>query len=92
MFFSVFWTAYIPVTLIILSLVGGRLKQFFRESRAHAWVYRFGPAAREAQSLIEDGRSGSEAIATTAALAANRHRESQGKMLPAAAISRKRPA
>ena len=38
MFFSVFWTAYIPVTLIILSLVGERLKQFFRESRAHAWV------------------------------------------------------
>jgi hypothetical protein len=54
--------------------------------------YRFGLAAREAQSLIEDGRSGSEAIATTAALAANWHRESQGKMLPAAAISRKRQA
>jgi hypothetical protein len=52
----------------------------------------FGPAARAAQSLIEDGRSGSEAIATTFALAANRHRESQGKTLPAAAISRKRPA
>jgi hypothetical protein len=54
--------------------------------------YRFGPAAREAQSLIEDGRSGSEAIATAAALAANRHRESQGKTLPIAAISRKRQA
>jgi hypothetical protein len=29
---------------------------------------------------------------TVAALAANRHRESQGKTLPAAAISRKRQA
>jgi hypothetical protein len=38
MFFSVFWTAYIPITLIILSLVGERLKQSFREFRAHAWV------------------------------------------------------
>jgi hypothetical protein len=36
MFLSVFWTAYIPITLIILSLVGERLKQSFREFRAHA--------------------------------------------------------
>jgi hypothetical protein len=43
MFFSVFWTAYIPVTLIILSLVGERLKQFLRESRARAWVTGSGP-------------------------------------------------
>ena len=43
MFFSVFWTAYIPVTLIILSLVGERLKQFLRESRAHTWVTGSGP-------------------------------------------------
>jgi hypothetical protein len=43
--------------------------------------------AREAQSLIEHGRSGGEAIGTVAALAANPHRESQGKTLPAAAIS-----
>jgi hypothetical protein len=38
MFFSVFWTAYIPITLIILSLVGERLKQSFREFRVHASV------------------------------------------------------
>ena len=41
MFFLVFWTAYIPVTLIILSLVGEWLKQCFREFRefrAHARV------------------------------------------------------
>jgi hypothetical protein len=75
MFFLVFWTAYIPVTLIILSLVGEWLKQCFREFRefrAHARVAS-SPAAREAQSLIEEGRSGGEAIGTTAALAANRH-------------------
>jgi len=38
MFFLVFWTAYIPVTLIVLSLVGEWLKQSFREFRAHASV------------------------------------------------------
>jgi hypothetical protein len=38
MFFLVFWTAYIPVTLIILSLVGEWLKRSFREFRAHAWL------------------------------------------------------
>jgi hypothetical protein len=42
--------------------------------------------------LIENGCSGGEAFDTVAALAANRHRESQGKTLPAAAISRKRQA
>ena len=31
MFFLVFWTTYIPVALIILSLVGEWLKQSFRE-------------------------------------------------------------
>ena len=38
MFFLVFWTTYIPVALIILSLVGEWLKQSFRDFRAHAWV------------------------------------------------------
>jgi hypothetical protein len=51
MFFSVFWTAYIPVTLIILSLVGERLKQFLRESGAHAWVTGSGPR-RQCRSCV----------------------------------------
>jgi hypothetical protein len=38
MFFLVFWTAYIPITLIILSLVGEWLKHSLREFRAHAWA------------------------------------------------------
>ena len=38
MFFLVFWTTYIPVALIILSLVGEWLKHFFRDFRAHARV------------------------------------------------------
>ena len=38
MFFLVFWTTYIPVALIILSLVGEWLKQSFRDFRAHGWV------------------------------------------------------
>ena len=38
MFFLVFWTAYIPVALIILSLIGEWLKQSFRDFRAHAAV------------------------------------------------------
>ena len=43
MFFLVFWTAYIPVALIILSLIGEWLKQSFRELRAHASVVRSDP-------------------------------------------------
>ena len=38
MFFLVFWTAYIPVALIILSLIGEWLRQSFRDFRAHGWV------------------------------------------------------
>ena len=38
MFFLVFWTAYVPLCLIVLSLVGEWLKQSFREFRAHASV------------------------------------------------------
>jgi hypothetical protein len=49
MFFSVFWTAYIPITLIILSLVGERLKRFFRESRAHAWAAWSDPRVRRSR-------------------------------------------
>ena len=36
MFFPVFWTAYIPIVTIILSVIGDRL---IRSSlRAHAWI------------------------------------------------------
>jgi hypothetical protein len=38
MFFLVFWTVYIPVTLIVLSLIGEWLKRSFRDFRARAWV------------------------------------------------------
>ena len=56
MFFSVFWTAYIPVTLIILSLVGERLKQFFRESRAHAWRSHRHHCCARGQSVLRKPR------------------------------------
>ena len=46
MFFLVFWTAYIPVSLIILSLVGEWLKQSFLEFRAHAWAVCSDPARK----------------------------------------------
>jgi hypothetical protein len=38
MFFSLFWTAYIPVCVIILALAGERLMDSFRRLRVHAWV------------------------------------------------------
>ncbi len=34
MFFSLFWTAYIPVGMIILALAGERLMHSFRRLRA----------------------------------------------------------
>ena len=46
MFFLVFWTAYIPIALIILSLVGEWVRQSFREFRAHAWVANSDPRKR----------------------------------------------
>jgi len=38
MFFSVFWTVYIPVVTIILCVVGEWLIRFFRQLRGHAWL------------------------------------------------------
>jgi hypothetical protein len=38
MFFSLFWTAYIPVCMIILALVGEQLMHAFRRLRVHAWI------------------------------------------------------
>jgi hypothetical protein len=38
MFFSLFWTAYIPVTLIILSLAWQNLLNFFSGKQARARV------------------------------------------------------
>jgi len=36
MFFSVFWTAYITIVTIILSVVGDRLIRSLRQLRAHS--------------------------------------------------------
>jgi hypothetical protein len=38
MFFSLFWTAYIPVTLIVLSLVWQRLADVFHRQQARARI------------------------------------------------------
>jgi hypothetical protein len=38
MFFSLFWTAYIPVGMIILALAGEQLMHSFRRLRVHAWI------------------------------------------------------
>jgi hypothetical protein len=38
MFFSIFWTAFIPVGLIILALAGEWLMHSFGRHRMHAWM------------------------------------------------------
>jgi hypothetical protein len=38
MFFSIFWTAFIPVGMIILALAGEQLMHSFRRLRVHAWI------------------------------------------------------
>jgi hypothetical protein len=38
MFFSLFWTAYIPVCMVILAIAGERLMHSFRRLRVHAWI------------------------------------------------------
>lgn len=38
MFFSIFWTAYIPVCMVILSLIGEWLMRSVRQLCAHAWI------------------------------------------------------
>jgi len=40
MFFPVFWTAYIPVTLLILSLLWQRLLDFVHRKHAHVGIAR----------------------------------------------------
>jgi hypothetical protein len=38
MFFSLFWTADIPVCMVILALAGEQLMHSFRRLRVHAWI------------------------------------------------------
>ena len=38
MFFSIFWTAFIPFGMIMLSLVVDWLRRSFRQVRAHAFA------------------------------------------------------
>jgi hypothetical protein len=38
MFFSIFWTTYIPVAIVILSLVGDWLRHSLQEVRTPAWL------------------------------------------------------
>ena len=51
MFFSIFWTAFIPVGMIILALAGEQLMHSFRRLGVHVWIAssnrrRIGPDAR----------------------------------------------
>jgi len=38
MFFSLFWTAYIPICMVILALAGERLMHSVRRLRVHSWI------------------------------------------------------
>jgi hypothetical protein len=38
MFFSLFWTAYIPICMIMLALAGEQLMHSFRRLGVHAWI------------------------------------------------------
>jgi len=51
MFFSLFWTAYIPVTLIVLSLVWQSVVNFFHHKQARA------PVACDRAQLMPERRS-----------------------------------
>ena len=46
MFFSLFWTAYIPVGMIILALAREQLMHSFRRLRVHAWIASSNPRRR----------------------------------------------
>ena len=38
MFLPIFWTAYIPIAIVMFSLVGQRLIRTLRQLRVNAWV------------------------------------------------------
>jgi hypothetical protein len=38
MFFSLFWTAYIPICMVILALAGEQLMHSFRRLGVYAWI------------------------------------------------------
>src|SRR6516162_7013567 len=57
MFFAVFWTAYLPICIVILSLAGERLMHSVRQLRVPAWI------ASSNRRRIRRGRSeDSEAV------------------------------
>jgi hypothetical protein len=50
MFFTIFWTTYVPVAIVILSLVGDWLRHSFQEVRTPAWLTcRIGGGSSEGQ-------------------------------------------
>jgi len=49
MFFSIFWTTYIPVAIVILSLVGDWVRRSFQEVRTSS--VRTGVGSREGLRL-----------------------------------------
>ena len=57
MFFAIFWTAFLPFGMVILSLVADWLKRSLRQVRAHAFAssnrepIRRGPGAKSDLSL-----------------------------------------
>jgi hypothetical protein len=50
MFFSLFWTAYIPVGMVILSLAGEQLIHSFRRLRGPALDCLFEPTPNQARA------------------------------------------
>jgi hypothetical protein len=43
MFFSIFWTAYIPMIIVIANAVGRRLKEIIRHIHVHERLRRSSP-------------------------------------------------
>jgi hypothetical protein len=47
MFFAIFWSAFIPIGALIVSLISDWLIQSFRQLRPYAWPARLEPRPKE---------------------------------------------
>ena len=51
MFFAIFWSAFIPIGALIVSLISDWLIQSFRQLRPYAWPGRLEPRPKERSDI-----------------------------------------
>src|SRR5438270_11352156 len=69
MFLAIFWSAFIPIGALILSVISDWLIQSFRQRRPYAWPGRLEPRPKERCDMRRHGKTNFAALGLTLMLA-----------------------